>query len=141
MKYPTVLMLGSLIVMVAKAGEVSPPDGLYRIDVALEIPHVDTRDYGFSETICLGPTSLDRLGPLGPGPLRSCPRELHGSGSELQVSVRCEGPNTARASGSYRLTDTGFRGVVNMNMGGKNMTLVERQKAVRLGPCPNTHSD
>lgn len=109
--------------------------GAYRIDVHLEIPNVETGDYDFTHEMCITPETTARLGPLGPGPLATCPRTVRPTSSGIQISVRCEGPNTAYAIGDYRPTNSGFRGTVHLNMGGKNMTLVEHQRGTRLGAC------
>ncbi|MEM7240021.1 MAG: hypothetical protein AAF501_19640 [Pseudomonadota bacterium] len=128
-------LLASVLLAPVGRADMTQIEGLYEITVALEIPNVETRDYDFSRMLCLDPDRLRVLGPLGPGPLGTCPREVRQTPTGFHVLVRCEGPNTAWARGIYEPTLDGFRGTVSMNMGGKNMTLVERQRAVRLGAC------
>ncbi|MEM7177166.1 MAG: DUF3617 family protein [Pseudomonadota bacterium] len=109
--------------------------GRYRIEVRIEIPNVDTRDYDFTQTLCLASGALSRLGPLGPGPMRDCPRRVSEAEGSVTVEVICNGPNAGTATGHYTASSDGFTGVVQMNMGGKNMTLIERHRAERLGNC------
>ncbi|MEM7507615.1 MAG: DUF3617 family protein [Pseudomonadota bacterium] len=108
--------------------------GLYDVEVRIEIPHIDTSDYDFTRQICLADASED-LGPMGPGPLAQCPGEVRASGKWLDVTTTCPGPNAGTALARYRETPRGFKGVVSLNMGGKNMTLAERQTGTWLGPC------
>lgn len=108
--------------------------GLYDVDVRIEIPHIDTSDYDFTRRICLADPAAD-LGPMGPGPLAQCPGEARAAGAWLDVTTTCPGPNAGTALARYRATPWGFKGIVNLNMGGKNMTLAERQTGTWLGPC------
>ncbi len=109
--------------------------GRYLIEVQMVIPNVDTRDYDFTQTICLVGDDLSRLGPLGPGPMRECPRQVSEANGSVMVTVTCSGPNAGTATGHYTFSRGGFKGVVQMNMGGKNMTLIERHRAERIGNC------
>ncbi|MFK7944437.1 MAG: DUF3617 domain-containing protein [Paracoccaceae bacterium] len=112
------------------------PLGRYEVNVHLVLPHIDTKDYDFVTEICLGNVvGLASLGPLSPGPLSQCPRKSETLNGEWMIHVRCPGGNAAVATGTYRSTPSGFRGRVEMNMGGKNMTLAEEQRGRYLGPC------
>ncbi|MEM1299936.1 MAG: hypothetical protein AAGH68_11735 [Pseudomonadota bacterium] len=125
------------LVLTASAGWADPiPVGKYEVHVHLVLPHIDTKDYDFTTEICLTePNDAAPLGPLGPGPLLKCPRDGAVRGEELIILVKCPGGNAATAIGTYRATPSGFRGDVKMNMGGKNMTLGERQRGRLIGPC------
>lgn len=132
-----IIAIAAAASLIQESGTAGPKieAGAYRIDVHLEIPNVETGDYDFSREMCVTQETFERLGPLGPGPLANCPRVTRATSTGLEISLRCEGPNTAYAIGEYRPTATGFRGTVHLNMGGKNMTLVEHQRGTRLGAC------
>ncbi len=111
--------------------------GRYRVDVQIVLPNIDTRDYDFVTEICwrgAGDSEL-ALGPLGPGPLSKCPSTADVRSDGLSVTTRCPGPNAGWASATYRKTPAGFTGRVDMNMGGKNMTLGEIQRGTFVGSC------
>ena len=111
--------------------------GRYQVDVDIVLPNIDTRDYGFSTEICWERTGASGkpLGPLGPGPLGACPATAVETEDGLSISTVCKGPNAGWAMAYYRRTPLGFRGEVEMNMGGKNMTVGERQRGHWLGDC------
>lgn len=114
------------------AQEVKP--GLYQVTVEIEIPHIDTRDYTQTRDVCVSAGGKG-LGPMGPGPLPACPSQTRRNGAVIEVTTRCTGPNTGWADALYRPRPGGFKGSVAMNMGGKNMTLIERQTGIWIGPC------
>lgn len=111
--------------------------GTYRVLVHIALPNVETRDYDFETEICWrGADDAEMpLGPLGPGPLAHCPADAADTAEGVVVTVACPGPNAGFAKGRYRRTETGFTGRVEMDLGGKNMTLAEEQRAIRTGPC------
>ena len=41
-----------------------------------------------------------------------------------------------QAVGVFDLAATTYRGIIKMNMGGKNMTMSETQRGRRVGDCP-----
>lgn len=101
------------------------------------LPNIQTRDYNFETEICWrGIEDRDPpLGPLGPGPLKRCPSKVAAIKDGIAVKTTCLGPNAGWGSGTYTITPTGFKATVEMNMGGKNMTLKEIQRGTRLGSC------
>ncbi len=113
------------------------PPGLYKVRVHTVLPHIDTSNYDFEAEICWrGPDDPEMpLGPLGRGPLRDCPAEASETGKRLSVTTTCPGPNAGFAVGTYRRTPSGFRGRVELNLGGKNMTLAEEQRGELIGFC------
>ena len=114
------------------------PHGAYRVAVHVALPNVETRDYDFETEICWRGAADPAmpLGPLGPGPLASCPAEARETAEGLVVSIACPGPNAGFATAAYRATPDGFSGHVAINLGGKNMTLAELQRGTRTGDCP-----
>jgi hypothetical protein len=129
-------LLASLVLPVA-AGADGLPHGAYRVSVEVALPNVETRDYGFETVICWRGTedAAMPLGPLGPGPLAACPSHARDTGEGVAVATACPGPNAGFAAGTYRSTQGGFTGRVEMDLGGKNMTLAEIQRGIRTGAC------
>ena len=121
----------------ASAGEAELAPGRYRVEIETTMPNIDLRGARLSVEICWkGATDPAMpLGPLGPGPLRDCPSSARWTEDGLTVATRCLGPNSASALAHYRLRPGGFTGRVEMNMGGKNMTVGERQEGVQVGEC------
>ena len=120
----------------AQAGDLLRP-GNYAVSVEITMPNIDTRDYRFETEICWrGVAGPDMpLGPLGPGPLRDCSSVASTSADGFVVKTTCDGPNAGWAVSSYKRTEAGFTGRIDMNMGGKNMRVGEIQRGRWLGPC------
>ena len=131
------IVLPLLLAFIGTPGLADPiPPGRYEVSVHLDLPHIDTKDYDFTTEICLAdPGGRTVLGPLSPGPFAECPRASKADDSVLTIEVRCPGGNAGVAIGTYLPTRSGFRGRVEMNLGGKNMTLAEEQRGRYLGEC------
>ena len=125
-----------LLLPIPGIGQVIEP-GLYEISVSVQIPNVRVTNSDFVTRLCWRGTADNAmpLGPLGPGPLRSCHAEARLMDERLIVDTTCDGPNAGWAVSSYRPTAAGFSGTVDINMGGKNMTVQEVQRGVRIGDC------
>jgi hypothetical protein len=121
----------------AFAGADGLPPGAYRVSVHIAIPNVETRDYDFETTICWrgADDPAMPLGPLGPGSLAGCPSKARDTPEGVTVTTTCLGPNAGFAAAIYKRTAGGFSGRVEMDLGGKNMTLSEFQRAVRANEC------
>jgi hypothetical protein len=129
-------MLACLAVPAAGAGG-GLPEGAYRVAVHVAIPNVETRDYDFETEICWrgAHDPAMPLGPLGPGPLARCPSHARDTAEGVTVATTCKGPNAGFATASYTATPGGFSAHVAINLGGKNMTVAEIQRARRVGKC------
>ena len=128
------LMILLLTALPARAGDL--PAGAYRVLVETVLPNVATSTR-FETRICWR-TARDPgmpLGPLRAGPVSRCPGEAVALPDGVRVITACPGPNAGFAMAEYRRIAGGFRGVVSINLGGKNMTLEERQTGTWLGPC------
>ena len=131
-------LIAAILALAAPLAHAEPiPPGAYRVAVEIVLPNIESRDYGFVTTLCWrGASDPDMpLGPLGPGPLRTCPAKARSARGEVTVDTVCPGPNAGWASARYRAVPGGFRGSVAINLGGKNMTLTEIQRGRRTGPC------
>jgi hypothetical protein len=133
------LRLLALAVLLAAAGPPGVAPGLYDIEVRLGLPNV----------LEVGPpTKLRRCvtsGEIESGqaffvrsenPLRACAlTDYAATGTSVRYRIRCPGPNEASAEAEFETTTAGYRGIIRMVMGGKNMTMSETQTAVRVGEC------
>jgi hypothetical protein len=69
-------------------------------------------------------------------PLRACAlHDYDARPEQVRYRIACAGPNAASASAEFELQHTHYHGTIHMQMGGKNMTLVETQHAVRVAAC------
>ncbi len=74
---------------------------------------------------------------LSDNPLKRCALvDYQASAGSARYRIVCEGPNRGRASAAFDLQQHAFRGTIQMDMGGKNMTMAERQTGRRIGDCP-----
>ena len=118
--------------------EVTP--GLYRVTAQTVLPHLEEnlRNAVVVEQQCLGASSAALLFPL----LRhqafaGCTLSGRALRDGAQVFLlTCA--NREAASGQARLIESPalLEGVLDVKMGGKNMTLAQRVRAERLGACP-----
>ena len=73
---------------------------------------------------------------LSENPLSRCPLLEYRVGADRATfRIVCPGPNMGRAVGVFDLGPAAYRGSIEMNMGGKNMTMSETQVARRIGDC------
>lgn len=124
----------------AAAGEMLLEDGAYRVDVRLELPHLEDMAATKSVTICVsrqqdgGNHGLVVLSDNNP--LAHCPTSnVRSDGDKLTFDISCAGVNSARGTAHYTLGLSGFTGRIAMKMGGKNMTMTETQHGSRIGEC------
>jgi hypothetical protein len=115
--------------------------GLYEVTITLELPNVVATGVGPSTLRrCITADDLrsgNAFGVLGQNPIRACPlKDYSLSESQALYRIECSGPNAPHAAAVFDLAPTSYRGVITMNMGGKNMTMSERQRGKRLGACP-----
>jgi hypothetical protein len=119
----------------AEAGVIEP--GAYQVTYRLEVPHVERFARDADTTVCAGAATLPGV-LSGNNPLAHCPA---GSMTRLTngftFEIHCPGRlyDSSRAKASYRWTDGGLEGRIEMVMGGKNMTFVEVQSWRRIGGC------
>lgn len=114
--------------------------GLYEIIARVELPNVPPVAAPIKATRCLTGGALRTgaaFGVLSRNPLGSCARsDVNVSRGAATFRITCPGPNAPWADARFEVTPAGFKGVIHMNMGGKNMTMTERQSARRIGDCP-----
>jgi hypothetical protein len=137
----TVAMTAMVVTAAFTAERVTLLGGEYEVSMRLELPHAE--DMGVSKTarICVTEDSdtqglivLSDNNPLSRCPPSNIRRDRH----SLTFDLICEGHNQAVASAQFTLQRDRFNGAFAMKMGGKNMTMTERQEGRRTGPCSAT---
>jgi hypothetical protein len=129
-----------LTLHVAAVAETALQPGLYEVTFTLEMPNVIATGVGPGTVRrCVSAEDLrtgNAFGVLGENPIRACPlKDYEISADRAQYRIECAGPNTPFATGAFELAAQTYRGVITMNMGGKNMTMSERQRGKRVGTC------
>lgn len=121
------------------ASTVSVEPGLYELTAQTVMPHLEEplRYATTSSRQCVGTQEASALFPL----LRheafagcSLVREAS-SDTEADFSLRCADPQAATGAAHFTLQPREFHAVLDVKMGGKNMTLSQRLTALRLGAC------
>jgi len=135
-------MLGALVSLALSAGGHDAralEAGQYDVGVRLELPHVENAGTAKTSTLCVtnGADGTHGLKVLSDNnPLADCPAsEVQERDGTLKFRIVCPGGNAAVASASYEISADAFTGVISMKMGGKNMTMTERQQGRRVGAC------
>jgi Protein of unknown function (DUF3617) len=123
-----------------RADPLLPRSGAYEITTRLELPHLERWAIDRTATICLPAARSDREIPVpvlsANNPFAKCiAANLAADGATLQYDIVCAGRDAARAHAVYTLAPGRFAGRVAMVMGAKNMTMIEVQRARRLGDC------
>jgi hypothetical protein len=133
------LRLLVLVALLAHADGPAIAPGLYEIEVRLGLPNVLEVGPPTRLTRCLTRPEIESGQAFfvrSENPLRACALTDHtATGGAVRYRIRCPGPNAASADAEFETTAAGYRGVIRMVMGGKNMTMSETQVAVRIGDC------
>ena len=137
-------LLASVNVLPLSWAEAEPPGltpGLYDIEVRINLPYVLEVSPPKRLTRCLTSSAIDSgqaFFVLSENPIRVCPiSDYRTTATTAHYRILCPGANAASAEGEFETTETGYRGTISMQMGGKNMTMSETQVGVRVGACPS----
>ena len=110
----------------------------YLVESKTVMPHLDEmRRVSKSGRYCVEETDLSSLFPVLAQPaLRGC-RLVQAEQPQTSVShvLSCPGANGAVGTARLRATPTGWRGSLEVKMGGKNMTFSQYVDAKRVGQC------
>lgn len=111
--------------------------GAYEVQTKLELPHVEDAGAQKSSMVCITGSGTRGIGVLSENnPLVRCPASnIKQAEDILTFDLICEGHNQAVASARFQLSQDRFTGAFDMKMGGKNMTMTERQTGHRIGNC------
>lgn len=128
----------------AGAADVTPsaftaPPGLYRITTETVLPHLE-ESLRYATTLterCLGTQEASSLFPLLRHEAFTGCGLAEGRVEQGQSVYRLACANPEAASGAAKLSADGATlvGVLEVKMGGKNMTLSQRVRGPRLGAC------
>ena len=122
------------------AADPLPAPGLYQVEVRIALPNVQDVAAPFVVTRCVRPADLESgeaFSILSKNPLRICNLlDYRATDGAVSYRIACPGPNKGSAVAVFRTTATTYRGSIQMNMGGKNMTMSETQAGRRIGNCP-----
>ena len=113
--------------------------GLYEVEVRISLPNVQNVAPPKLLTLCIAPADL-RSGRAffvqSDNPLKHCDlMDYRPVSATVVYRIVCQGPNRGNAAAVFETTSAAYRGTINMNMGGKNMTMTETQTGRRIGAC------
>lgn len=121
------------------ADSVTVPPGLYDITAETLLPHLEDnlRDAKTRTQQCLGTQSATSLFALLRHPaFAGCTLgQGHTHGDEQVFSLACANPQAASGQARIRVGASALEGVLELKMGGKNMTLSQRIRGPRLSAC------
>jgi len=134
------LMVATPVLGEPRIDEAVLPAGSYAITTRLELPHLERWAIDKTATICLSGHAAGGQIPIPilseNNPYAACATaNLAINHGKLEYDVLCPGRGSAKAHATYVLDADHFAGRVAMVMGGKNMTMVEVQRAQRIGDC------
>lgn len=123
----------------AVAADSLPAPGMYRIEVRIALPNLQNNAPPMIAELCITAADIETgqaFSLLSDNPLRRCDMlDYKLSASAATYRIACEGPNRGSAVAEFNTTSNSFRGIIRMNMGGKNMTMSETQHGKRIGNC------
>lgn len=118
------------------------PSGEYELKAQTVLPHLEEalRHATTRARRCLHAPDATGVFPLLVHPAfagcRLVPDAQAGDG--LHFSLRCQNPEAASGSAVFAMDGDHLSAVLQVKMGGKNMTLSQRLHGTRVGPCPET---
>lgn len=128
-------------VLAADADTPVPAAGRYVLAVQMILPHLDEmRRITVRDERCLTAGQVAGLFPVFDQPaLRGCKLEYPKRGAESTDYVLvCESARVATGTAHIITAEDGaIFGLLEVKMGGKNMTFTQRSVAERLGECPS----
>lgn len=132
-------LIALAIPQVSTSADTGLREGVYEIEVRLDLPLVLDTNTRKTERVCLTAKKSLTLGLAvlsDNNPLRKCPASnVAASVDALTFDINCPGVNSARGRASYLIAADSFRGRIEMKMGGKNMTMTEIQVGRRIDSC------
>ncbi|HTT37198.1 MAG TPA: DUF3617 family protein [Burkholderiales bacterium] len=123
----------------SEAADSLPVPGLYRVEVRISLPNVQDTAAPMLLTRCIGADDLQSgraFFVMSENPLKSCDLlDYRVTAGTAVYRIACPGPNKGSAVAVFDTAATSYHGTIQMNMGGKNMTMSEAQAATRIGDC------
>jgi hypothetical protein len=116
-----------------------PAPGLYRIEVRIVLPNVRESTQPMIVIRCIDSSAFQSgraFSILSENPLAQCNTLDYAiNAGTASYRIACPGPNRGTAVAVFHTTSTAYRGSIDMDLGGKNMTMSETQSARRIGSC------
>jgi Protein of unknown function (DUF3617) len=113
--------------------------GLYEITLRVELPNVLAAAEERKLRRCISLAEIEEHDAFqihSENPLAKCPRSPMCLGDgQAGFQVFCPGRTVRYAEAMFNNSAQHFSGRILMNMGGKNMTVIERQEGRRIGAC------
>jgi hypothetical protein len=139
---PSIMLPGLIAVLAvggAAAADLLLAPGLYQIEVRISLPNVQNIAAPLLFDKCVTPADLQSgraFFVLSDNPLKQCDLlDYEAASGRAVYRIACAGPNRGRAVAVFETRETSYRGTIQMNMGGKNMTMAETQVGKRTGDC------
>lgn len=133
------VMVAAFPVPAYAAADSLPIPGQYRVEVRIALPNLQNNAPPMIAEPCITAADLESgqaFSLLSDNPLRRCEMLDYEIGfGAAAYRIVCAGPNRGSAVANFKTTNNSFRGLINMNMGGKNMTMSETQDGKRIGEC------
>ena len=131
-----------LLAAMSPSGNAAPvvvSPGEYELTAQTVLPHLEEAlRYATSRTRrCLGEPDATSLFPLLKHPAFSgCDLVPSSEASDgLRFTLHCKNPEAASGSAVFEVGTSYVSAVLELKMGGKNMTLSQRLSGPRIGPC------
>lgn len=133
-------LLATASLPAAAAAPVALAPGEYELTTETVLPHLEEAlRYATTRTRqCLqAPEATDLFPLLRHQAFTGCTLASDAkAGDGLHYSLQCRNPEAASGSAVFELDGSRISAVLELKMGGKNMTLSQRLHGPRLGPCP-----
>lgn len=132
------LLLALAVASAEDSPTFKPPLGSYEVTSQMIMPHLDEmRRISTTVPRCLRESAVFGLFPVMDQPaLRGCRFGFErAEGEAYHYLLVCQTARVATGSATVRLTEKGISGIVDVKMGGKNMTFSQRIEAIQAGRC------
>lgn len=125
--------------VVAARGADPPEQRLYEVRTHTGMPHLEEnlRYAVVIEQRCLDPQDLSSVfWMLGDASLQDCKLvKVQGEPANAVYALQCSGGHGTSGEARWELTPQRLSGVLNVRLGGKNMTFYQRITATPIGAC------
>jgi hypothetical protein len=126
------------LLSVATAAPVPVPSGEYELTVQTGLPHLEEalRYATTRSRECLHePVATDLFPLLLHRALTGCVLVPDAESADARFKLQCENPEAATGTAVFDIAASGFSAVLELKMGGKNMTVWQRVSGGRIGSC------
>ncbi len=129
----------ALSVVAARGTELAPEQRLYEMRTHTGMPHLEEnlRYAVVTEQRCLNPHDLSTVfWMLGDASLQDCKlARVLDEPAHAVYALHCSGGHGTSGEARWELTPQRLTGVLNVRLGGKNMTFYQRITATPIGAC------